>query len=372
MAGELAAAALPRADAPQTSQQAAIERLARRLNIDLALFDARMRPIASFGEPLPPPPRRFQTGGWLMGPLGPAWSFHLPDGRWIVARAPIHHANPLVGLMLFLGGIALAVAIGAYPVVRGLTRRLERLQTGVETLGAGQLSARVEVAGRDEVARLAASFNRAAARIEDLVGAHRMLLANASHELRTPLSRLRLGLELYERRQEPKLKTELARDIAELDLLIDEILLASRLDAAPALQTEPVDLLGLAAEECAHYEDCTLTGDPLTIPGDTRLLRRLIRNLLDNAYRHGTPPITVALARQGGQAILEVADAGTGIPAGDRDRAFTPFHRIGGDSKGAGLGLALVRQIARLHGGDATVAPRPGQPSCFRVSLPAP
>jgi len=372
MAGELAAAALPRADAPQAAQQAAVERLARRLQIDLALFDARMRPIARFGEPLPPPPRRFQTGGWLMGPRGPAWSFHLPDGRWIVARAPIHHANPAVGLVLFLGGIALAVAIAAYPVVRGLTRRLERLQTGVETLGAGQLSARVEVQGRDEVARLAASFNRAAARIEELVGAHRMLLANASHELRTPLSRLRLGLELYEQRQDPKLKAELARDIAELDLLIDEILLASRLDAAPNLQLEPVDLLGLAAEECAHYEDVTLTGEPATIRGDARLLRRLVRNLLDNARRHGAPPVTVSLARRGGQAILEVADGGGGIPEADRDRVFTPFHRIGGESTGAGLGLALVRQIARLHGGDATVAPRPEQPSCLRVSLPAP
>src|SRR5262249_56718319 len=132
-AGELAAAALPRADAPQASQQAAVERLGRRLRIDLALFDAQRRPIADFGDALPPPPRRFKSGGWLMGPRGPAWSFHLPDGRWIVALAPIHHANPLVGLMLFLGGIALAVAIGAYPVVRGLTRRLERLPTGLQT-----------------------------------------------------------------------------------------------------------------------------------------------------------------------------------------------------------------------------------------------
>ena len=370
MAGELAAAALPRADAPAAAQQAAVERLARRLRIDLALFDSTLRPIAEFGLPLPPPPGRFQSGGWLMGPRGPAWSFHLPDGRWIVARAPIHHANPAVGLVLFLGGIALAVAIGAYPVVRGLTRRLERLQTGVETLGAGHLSARVEVEGRDEVARLAASFNRAAARIEELVGAHRMLLANASHELRTPLSRLRLGLELYEQRQDPKLKAELAGDVAELDLLIDEILLASRLDAAPALQTEPIDLLGLAAEECAHYDECTLAGEPVAIRGDARLLRRLVRNLLDNARRHGAPPITVSLARQGGNAVLEVADRGAGIPESERDQVFTPFHRVGPDSKGAGLGLALVRQIARLHCGDATVAPRPAQPSCFRVTLP--
>src|SRR5262249_59391750 len=93
------------------------------------------------------------------------------------------------------------------------------------------------------------------------------------------VSRLRLGLELYEQRQDPKLKAELARDIAELDLLIDEILLASRLDAAPNLQLEPVDLLGLAAEECAHYEDVTLTGEPATIRGDARLLPPLRPNL---------------------------------------------------------------------------------------------
>jgi signal transduction histidine kinase len=371
MAGELAAAALPSAEAARSEQQAAIDQLGRKLHIDLALYDEVGRPIASFGRALPPPPDWLKTGGWLHGRFGPAWSFRLPDGRWIVARAPMQHRNPAVGLVLFLGGIALAVAIGAFPVVRGLTRRLERLQTGVETLGAGRLSARVEVEGRDEVARLAASFNRAAARIEELVGAHRMLLANASHELRTPLSRLRLGLELYEQRQDPEVKAELTRDIAELDLLIDEILLASRLDAAPALHIEPLDLLGLAAEECAHYDECTLTGEPVTIKGDARLLRRVVRNLLDNARRHGTPPVAVTVSRQGPLAVIEVADGGAGIPDAERDKVFTPYHRVSGESKGAGLGLALVRQIARLHGGDAVVAPRPGQPGCLRVTLPA-
>jgi signal transduction histidine kinase len=371
MAGELAAAALPPADAPRAEQQAAIDQLGRKLRIDLALFDGFGQPIASYGRALPPPPDWLTTGGWLHGRLGPAWSFRLPDGRWIVARAPTRHSNPAIGLVLFLGGIALAVAIGAFPVVRGLTRRLERLQTGVETLGAGQLSARVKIEGRDEVAQLAASFNRAAARIEELVGAHRMLLANASHELRTPLSRLRLGLELYEQRQDPSVKAELTRDIAELDLLIDEILLASRLDAAPALQSEPLDLLGLAAEECAHYDECTLAGEPIAIRGDARLLRRLVRNLLDNARRHGAPPIAVMVTRRGKRAVIEVADGGAGIPQAERDKVFTPFHRVSGESRGAGLGLALVRQIARLHGGDAVVAPRPGQPSCLRVTLPA-
>src|SRR5215510_1659813 len=241
MAGELAGASLPSVDAPQAVQQQALDRLAKQVNADLALFDSDLRPIAFTGSPLPPP-SRVGEGGWIHGPGGPAWSFRLPDLRWVVVRAPMRHRNPAIGLVLFLGVIAFAVAVCAFPVVRGLTRRLERLQAGVETLGAGNLSTRVKVEGRDEVARLAESFNRAAGRIEELVSAHRMLLANASHELRTPLSRLRLGLELYERKQDEKLKADLARDIAELDLLIDEILLASRLDAAPALHREPIDL----------------------------------------------------------------------------------------------------------------------------------
>ena len=78
----------------------------------------------------------------------------------------------------------------------------------------------------------------------------------------------------------------------------------------------------------------------------------------------------VQVRRDGKRAILEVMDAGAGIPELERERVFSPFHRLGGDSRGMGLGLALVRQIARLHGGDAVVAPRPGHPSCFQVSLP--
>jgi signal transduction histidine kinase len=272
-------------------------------------------------------------------------------------------------LIAFLGAVALAVAACAYPVVRGLTRRLERLQTGVETLGAGDLSARVAVTGHDEVTSLAESFNRAAGRIEDLVGAHRLLLANASHELRTPLSRIRLALELFERSGEAKYKSDLERDLAELEALIDEILLASRLDGMPALQaTEDVDLLALAAEECARYDDCTLDGEAASVTGDPRLLRRMVRNLLENAERHGTPPVQVSVARAGGRVTLEVADGGAGVPESERERVFTPFLRLGQDGKGAGLGLSLVRQIARLHGGDAVVVPR--DQSCFRVSLP--
>jgi signal transduction histidine kinase len=371
MVGQVAAAALPPADAPPAVQQQAVERLAKKLKIDLALFDSSMEPTASFGQPLPPPPRNLGGGGWLYGPMGAAWSFPLPDHRWIVARAPARHRNPLIGLVLFLGVIALAVAVCAYPVVRGLTRRLERLQTGVETLGAGNLAARVRVEGRDEVARLAESFNRAAAEVEQLVRAHRLLLANASHELRTPLSRIKLSVELYQKAPNPDAKAALARDIAELDNLIDEILLASRLDGFPTLQTEPIDLLGLIAEECAKYDECELQGDPVTVNGDQRLLHRLVSNLLNNAQRHGKPPIVVKVRHARDNAVVDVIDSGAGVPEGEREHVFTPFYRLARATSGTGLGLSLVRQIARLHAGDVIVAGDSGQSSCFRVTIPA-
>ncbi|HET7715068.1 MAG TPA: HAMP domain-containing sensor histidine kinase [Bauldia sp.] len=369
-AAELITASLPPADAPVAEQQAAVEALALRLKTNISLFDSSRALVASSGPPLRPPSGD-ADGGWSYGKGGPAWVVPLTDGRWLVASAG-HHRNPLLLLLLFLGAIALAVGVSAYPVVRGLTRRLERLQAGVETLGAGDLAARVPVQGRDEVARLAEAFNRAAARIEELVGAHRMLLANASHELRTPLSRIRLGLDLLERRPDEKLKAEINADIAELDRLIDEILLASRLDAAPALSTsEEVDLQALAAEECARYDECELDGDAAVVSGDPRLLRRLIRNLLENAERHGRPPVLVTTRKGETTVTLRVEDQGRGIAPADRDRIFTPFTRAAGDERGAGLGLSLVRQIARLHGGEAAVADDPATGrSGFEVTLP--
>jgi signal transduction histidine kinase len=302
----------------------------------------------------------------------------LPDGRWLVARTPVGRGRPVVGIVLFLGGLALAVALGAYPVVRRLTGRLERLQTGVESLGAGDLSARVKVEGKDEVASLAASFNRAADRIEQLVAANKLLLANASHELRTPLSRLRMSIELLSKGSDVGRKAEIEQDIAELDDLITEILLASRLDAVSKLErSEEVDLLGLAAEEAAHYDACDVSGDAIVVVGDDRLLRRLIRNLIENAHRHGTPPVAVSVGRAGGSAVLRVSDHGPGIPEADRERIFEPFFRTGRasssgsrSSTGTGLGLALVRQIARQHGGDATYSAEAGGRSVFTVTLP--
>jgi len=346
---------LPPASAAGAEQQAALERLTRGARIDLALFAADGARLAAVGESVPPPERE----GWQGVRGGGVWVTRLEDGRWLVARPPHHRRGPAFGLAV-LALLLLAIGVGAYPVVRRLTKRLERLQAGVEALGAGTLSARVKVEGKDEVARLAESFNLAAARIETLIGAHKSMLASASHELRTPLARIRMTVELMKESADPRRRAELAQDIAELDALIDEILVASRLDASPGLDApEPIDLLGLAAEECSRY-GIEAAGVPATVRGDPRLLRRLIRNLIENARRHGAPPIEVSV-RDG---EIRVCDAGSGVPEAERERVFQPFYRRPGATEGAGLGLALVRQIARHHGGEARCTG-----NCFVVTL---
>jgi signal transduction histidine kinase len=367
--GRFIAEMMPPATAAKEVQQQTIDRVALRLNIDIALFGPAGERVAAAGQPVPLPDRRRGIGGARLGFNGPVLSIPLPDGRWLVAQVPpAQHPQPLA-LIAFLGAIALAVALGALPVARRLTRRIERLQRGVESLGAGDLAARVKVEGRDEVARLAQSFNRAAARIESLINANKMLLANASHELRTPLTRIRLGLELAD--ANPDRKAQIERDIAELDQLIDEILLLSRLDAIDELSVrEEVDLVALAAEECARFKDCRLEGKSVAVCGDPHLLRRMIRNLVENAERHGAPPIEVSFEMRNHDAVLAVSDRGPVIAERERERLFLPFYRVPGTSgaKGAGLGLALVRQIARRHGGDVTYRPERG--NAFVVAIP--
>ena len=290
------------------------------------------------------------------GEDGAVSGVHLGDGRLLVASVPIGAGNSRMIFHSLLLLVALAIGVAAFPIARQLTRRLERLQLGVESLGAGDLGARVAVEGHDEVARLAASFNRAAGRIEQLVRAHQSLLANASHELRTPLTRIRLAVEMLKGDADPKCKAGLEKDIAELDELVDEILLASRLNAIDQpLSSEDIDLLALAAVECSRYDDVQLEGTPIGLRGDARLLRRLLRNLLENAKRHGAPPAQVRLQREGATVVLKVWDSGSGPAPAEFEQVFTPFYRRrdSRDNIGNGLGLSLVRQIARRHGGDA-------------------
>ncbi|MRX07695.1 HAMP domain-containing protein [Pseudoduganella sp. FT25W] len=357
-------------DAPPEMQQAALARVAANLNdAHMTLYTRDWRPLAVVGELIPA--RHWRRQG-MTGP--PPESFvRLPDGRKLLSSEPLGFTRPKAMLNNALLLVALGIGVAAFPLVRHLTKRLERLQLGVEKLGAGDLTTRVPVEGKDEVARLAQSFNRAADQIEQLVGAHKTLLANASHELRTPLARIRLALELIPEGIDPKRRKGLEQDIAELNHLLDEILLASRLGAIQEnSDTEELDLLALAAEECARYDDALLDGESAVMRGDPRLLRRLLRNLLENAHRHGVPPATVKITCANQVATLRVWDEGPGVQDQEFERVFEPFFRPRGtlDNNGAGLGLALVRQIARRHGGEARCALMKDGRSCFEVELP--
>ena len=175
-----------------------------------------------------------ERGRIWRGPGG-VFGVTLKDGRRLIAM-PLERRFNIIYALRFpaaLLALALAIAIGFYPLIRGLTRRLEQLETGVTAFGEGDLGARVPVQGKDEVAKLAATFNASADRIESLMKAHKLLLAHASHELRSPLSRLRMAVErLKTNPSDAGAQTEAARNIGELDALVGEILLASRLQAA--------------------------------------------------------------------------------------------------------------------------------------------
>jgi signal transduction histidine kinase len=349
---------------------------------NFALFarDGRRLADTSDGE-INPPRRMPEERGGYSGRRPTETVVALADGRVLVVRRTSSGRSPAQRFrwLIILFGIGVAVAIAAYPLVRRLLSRLEKLEKGVKRFGEGDLSARVPVEGKDEVASLARTFNQSAERIQTLLTANASLLANASHELRSPLARLRMGIETLPSQVKGAQREELSRNIRELDQLIEEILLASRLDRqgeTTAMRREQVDLVALVAEEAA-YSKAELSfaeGALPIIQGDDRLLRRMMRNLIDNAVRYATvPEINIGKASDGA-VLIEVADRGPGIPETERQRIFEPFYRASGTREkdgGVGLGLALVKQIAERHGGSVICLPRAGGGSVFQVRLPS-
>jgi signal transduction histidine kinase len=388
---ELIQRTLPAADAPREEQAEALREWSQRLRWAIALDDANGERIAASelylrrSNELPGSPRgtpvKLDDGRtlWVLrgGQLQGMRARQAPPGSPPLVGPPWARGAGLIALLLVL---FLAVAAGAFPVVRRLTRRLENLKQGVQRFGEGALAQRVDASGRDEVAAVAASFNQAAERIEALVASHKNLLANASHELRSPLARMKMALSLLDETpdaaQRERLAKEIRTNIGELDALVEEVLLASRLDAQAATFTpRPVDVVSLAAVEAAQFgAELQAQHSQLTVQGDERLLRRALRNLLENAKRYGGNEITVHAARLGALLELRVCDRGPGVPEALRERIFEPFFRLPGHAEregGVGLGLALVKQIAQRHGGSVRCEPQLGGGSCFVLSLPA-
>jgi len=320
---------------------------------------------------------------------GPEFTVQLQDGQTVhlhLPRPPRTGLTAPFGFFWTLGLVAVAVALATYPIVRRLTRRLETLQSSMQSWGNGELNVRAPITGGDEVGLLAERFNAAAEHIENLVKARdallasqKSLLANASHELRSPLTRIRMGLELMgdgSNASTAQRRLEIERNLAELDQLIDEILLASRLDAKESDlgSVESVDLVGLAAEECARTSAQLETqAASVMVPGISKLLRRAVRNLLENARRYGAGDISVLLHQENGFAVIQVNDQGPGVPEALQTRIFEPFYRLPGASEhdgGVGLGLALVQSIALRHGGSVTCHSRAVGGASFVLRLP--
>ena len=304
-----------------------------------------------------------------------------PMGSALPMPGPFMHRFQIHSLGM-LALVAMVVGIGAYPVISRITRRLEALRASVEAWGGGDLTRRAAIDGGDEIAAVAASFNAAADRTDALLSAHKTLLAHASHELRSPLARLALAVEMLAEASGGSLVPVIRGEIAELDTLVEEILLASRLDHGTDIgRCEMVDCLALAAEEAARaavrMRDVPPGSSAFEVLGSPTLLRRLIRNLIENAIKHGAAPVDIALQHgmRDGEAMIVIAvqDHGTGISAALRNRVFEPFFRPEGSTETAGswgLGLSLVRQIAERHGGRASCSSSDAGVTTFTVELP--
>ena len=271
----------------------------------------------------------------------------------------------LAGVLLLGGPLILLLASSAgYLVAAGALRPVERMRRRAGEISAATPDARLPLPdARDEVRRLGETLNAMLARLEAAAEGERRFLATASHELRTPLAILRaeIDLALHEQSDESELRAALRsiREEAErLGRLADDLLVIARGDAGGlSLHARPLDLGAVVRDVARRFERlragavrCEVP-DGLEVTADSLRLEQALGNLVDNALRHGAPPVVLAATRRGSEVEVHVRDAGPGFPAA---RAEEPFVRgEGGQAGGFGLGLAVVEDIAQAHGGRA-------------------
>ncbi len=351
-------------DAQGGVDQGRLDHMARAMESDVTLWDSDGETLASSGEAVP-----FGPPGWEHRRRGRGlFRLNLPDGRRVGIASRHPRAPPFFLLVpaLLLAGV---VGLGAVPLARSITGPLEDVRNSVDAWGAGDLSVRAPVEGTDEVAQVATAFNSAADRVEALVQSQRRVLASTSHELRSPLARLRMTVALMEDEDPERQRLAAAAevDIAELDATIGELLQVGRMQAVGLESVARVDVAALLRGEAERVGATVRSTEPLVVDGDARLLTRLLRNLLENAVRHGGGEVEAWTTAAG----VVVADRGAGISEAEAERVFEPFHRPEGHDEGrdggVGLGLWLVREVATAHGAVVTHQPREGGGTRFAV-----
>jgi signal transduction histidine kinase len=316
-----------------------------------------------------------------------------PTGQpyWVLAAQPLdflHRAVDTVLAMVLVGIPVLVVLVGGFTYFfagRAL-RPVEAMRARVARMSDRDLGTRVPVPpARDEVGRLAETMNQMLGRLENAQTTQRRFVADASHELRSPLATIASGLELLAgsvAEADASTVRTLRGEASRLDRLVDGLLLLARSDER-GLQPrrEDVDLDEIVEAERGRPSDVggvapEVRAEPVRVSGDRAQLVRAVRNLVDNARRHAASRVLVTLRAEGPDAVVDVADDGPGVPPADRDRVFERFVRLdearARSDGGAGLGLAIVREIVAAHHGSVEVRDSPLGGALFRLRLPLP
>lgn len=301
------------------------------------------------------------------------------DGRTVIAAVPYEQVRQNIGTLrrgLFVGTPVLLVLLAAASrlVIGGALRPITELRRGAEEISGTARSRRLPVPqARDEVHDLAVTLNDMLGRLEAAEARQRALVSDTAHELRSPLSSMRAQLEVAldhpHLQHWPETASGVLAETLRLSQLADDLLTLARLAEHGPTQTKPIDLAALArarvpsrAEPADPAQggpvvEAVTPAEPAMVRGDPAGLARMLGNLVDNAVRHATSAVRVAVRRDGDRIELTVTDDGPGIAAADRERVFARFTRLdegrSRDEGGAGLGLAIVRETARAHGGDA-------------------
>ena len=287
-----------------------------------------------------------------------------------------------IGLPLVLG----FVAFTTWLVVGWALAPVDRMRAQVDAIGARELDRRVEAPrGDDEIARLARTLNRMLARLEAAGSRQRQFVADTSHELRSPIASIREQAEVAlahpERMAIEAMAESVHADALRLQALVEDLLLLARSDEQTLeLRAVPVDLDDLVLDEARQAKAApgprvdVSAVSAARVMGDAAGLRRVVRNLLDNAVRRAIARVDVSLAAADGMAYLRVDDDGPGIPEADRERVFERFVRLdearARDSGGVGLGLAIVADLVREHGGSVVATEAAIGGARLEVTLP--